>query len=118
MKLKANLNSSGSCEHALTGKQILADLAVGSRVQICEPAGVAIPERLRDLGLVPGTEVRILRRAPLGDPVELELRGLRLCLRANELACVWGEPLTGALEQAVSGAVDEAMGHALAGEPD
>jgi len=43
-----------------------------------------IPQRLRDLGLVPGTPVRALRRAPLGDPTEYELRGYRLCLRQSE----------------------------------
>ena len=44
----------------------------------------AIEQRLRDLGLVPGTAVRVLRRAPLGDPTEYELRGYRLCLRRSE----------------------------------
>ncbi len=48
----------------------------------------AIEQRLRDLGLVPGTSVRVLRRAPLGDPTEYELRGYRLCLRRSEAARV------------------------------
>jgi ferrous iron transport protein A len=48
----------------------------------------AIEQRLRDLGLVPGTVVRVLRRAPLGDPTEYELRGYRLCLRRSEAARV------------------------------
>ncbi|HYB13690.1 MAG TPA: FeoA family protein [Myxococcota bacterium] len=43
-----------------------------------------IVQRLRDLGLVPGTPVQVLRRAPLGDPTEYELRGYRLCLRETE----------------------------------
>jgi Fe2+ transport system protein FeoA len=43
-----------------------------------------VDQRLRDLGLVPGTTVRTLRRAPLGDPTEYELRGYRLCLRRTE----------------------------------
>jgi Fe2+ transport system protein FeoA len=47
-----------------------------------------IDQRLRDLGLVPGTQVRVLRRAPLGDPTEYELRGYRLCLRRTEGARV------------------------------
>ena len=47
-----------------------------------------VEQRLRDLGLVPGTQVRALRRAPLGDPTEYELRGYRLCLRRTEGARV------------------------------
>ncbi len=47
-----------------------------------------VDQRLRDLGLVPGTKVTALRRAPLGDPTEYELRGYRLCLRRTEGARV------------------------------
>ncbi|HVP28436.1 MAG TPA: FeoA family protein [Myxococcota bacterium] len=43
-----------------------------------------IERRLQDLGLLPGTRVLVLRRAPLGDPIEYELRGYRLCLRRTE----------------------------------
>jgi Fe2+ transport system protein FeoA len=43
-----------------------------------------VEQRLRDLGLLPGTRVLALRRAPLGDPAEYELRGYRLCLRRTE----------------------------------
>jgi Fe2+ transport system protein FeoA len=35
---------------------------------------------------VAGTRVSIVRRGPLGDPVELELRGYRLCVRSRDLA--------------------------------
>ncbi|MEE9607972.1 MAG: FeoA family protein [Myxococcota bacterium] len=44
------------------------------------PAG----RRLLDLGFVPDTEVAVVRRAPLGDPVVYELRGYRICLRRPE----------------------------------
>nr|WP_320048668.1 FeoA family protein [uncultured Desulfuromonas sp.] len=40
--------------------------------------------RLRDMGLVPGTEIQIIGRAPLKDPVALRLRGFTLTLRNNE----------------------------------
>ncbi|TDI20188.1 MAG: ferrous iron transport protein A, partial [Acidobacteria bacterium] len=40
----------------------------------------------QDLGFVPGTLVEVRRRAPLGDPVEFELRGTHLCLRRGEAA--------------------------------
>lgn len=43
-----------------------------------------IGRRLLDLGLLPGTPVRAVRHAPLGDPGIYELRGYRLCLRRSE----------------------------------
>ena len=44
--------------------------------------------RLGELGLLPETPIRVVRRAPLGDPTEFELRGYRLCLRKREAARV------------------------------
>jgi ferrous iron transport protein A len=63
----------------------LADVPPGAaaRVAAVDPQS-PIGRRLLDLGFVPGTEVRVLRRAPLGDPVEYELRGYRVCLRRSE----------------------------------
>ncbi len=40
--------------------------------------------RIRDMGLVPGTELRIEGRAPLNDPVAIRMRGYTLTLRNNE----------------------------------
>lgn len=40
--------------------------------------------RLMELGLLPGTNVRLINRAPLGDPLEIEVRGCRLSIRAAE----------------------------------
>lgn len=40
--------------------------------------------RLRDMGLVPGTEIKIKGRAPLRDPVALRVMGFTLTLRNNE----------------------------------
>lgn len=45
----------------------------------------AIPLRLSELGFVGGTRVRVVRRGALGDPLELELRGYRICLRSDDL---------------------------------
>jgi len=44
--------------------------------------------RLADLGFCPGTEVRVVRRAPLGDPVLYELRGCQIALRRGEASLV------------------------------
>jgi ferrous iron transport protein A len=43
-----------------------------------------ISQRLLEMGLTPGTVVRMLGAAPLGDPLELELRGYRLSVRRGE----------------------------------
>ena len=53
-------------------------------VDASAPAG----RRLLDLGFLPQTPVRALRRAPLGDPVVYELRGYRICLRRSDAARV------------------------------
>ena len=64
----------------------LLELPVGRAARIAEPpAGAEIPRRLGDLGFVPGTELAIVRRAPFGDPIELEIRGYRMCLRAAQV---------------------------------
>jgi Fe2+ transport system protein FeoA len=64
-------------------------LAVGQDGVIVEiDARDPVGRRLADLGLVPKTRVRAIRRAPLGDPTVYELRGYRLCLRRGEAARV------------------------------
>lgn len=79
----------------------LIDLPPDRVGRLCEPeAGREIPRRLQDLGFVPGTEVIVRRRAPLGDPVEVELRGYRLCLRCAQLDVLRVEPQGAAADDA------------------
>jgi ferrous iron transport protein A len=65
----------------------LADLAVGASatIQAYPATGIAFT-RLREMGLLPGTEVKLVRIAPLGDPIEIQVRGYRLSLRKAEAA--------------------------------
>ena len=49
--------------------------------------------RLLELGLLPGTVVEIIRMAPLGDPLEISLRGSRLSIRREEAAQVRIKPV-------------------------
>lgn len=42
---------------------------------------LATSQRLRDLGLTSGTRIEVVRSAPLGDPIELRVRGVMLTLR-------------------------------------
>ena len=48
------------------------------------PEGAPSLMRLREMGLLPGTRVEFVRRAPLGDPVEISVRGALLSLRDAE----------------------------------
>jgi len=63
----------------------LDDLRPGRTARVVAVQGEdAIARRLRALGFRPDTDVTVVRRAPLGDPVVYELRGYRLCLRRSE----------------------------------
>ena len=45
--------------------------------------------RLLEMGLLVGTSVEVVRYAPLGDPVELKVRGYNLSLRKHEAEQIW-----------------------------
>ena len=63
----------------------LAELAPGERGRVVAVAGDPdATRRLMDLGLIRGTTVEVVRRAPLGDPLEVKLRGFMLTLRRAE----------------------------------
>jgi ferrous iron transport protein A len=65
----------------------LAELRLGEQARVASVEGADdISQRLLEMGLTPGTLVRLLGAAPLGDPLELELRGYRLSVRKSEAA--------------------------------
>ena len=67
----------------------LAELSIGARAIVRGIEGSdEIGARLWEMGLTPGSEVELLGRAPLGDPLEFEIRGYRLSLRRSEAARV------------------------------
>lgn len=47
-----------------------------------------IKRRLFDMGVTPGADVKMRKKAPLGDPIEVTLRGYELTLRKAEAVCV------------------------------
>lgn len=47
-----------------------------------------IKRRIFDMGITPGAEVYMRKKAPLGDPIEITIRGYELTLRKAEAACV------------------------------
>ena len=62
-----------------------ADLAVGETGRVFRIAEAdEVTRRLLEMGVTPGVEIRRLGAAPLGDPLEFEVRGYRLSLRRAE----------------------------------
>ena len=51
----------------------------------------ALRRRLMEMGIVRGTKIKMVRRAPLGDPIEYEVKGYNLSLRAGEADGVYVE---------------------------
>jgi Fe2+ transport system protein FeoA len=69
----------------MSATQPLTSLAVGTSATVIE---INIPPasrpRLMEMGLLVGTKVELVRFAPLGDPVEIKVRGYNLTLRKHE----------------------------------
>ncbi|MBE9171264.1 ferrous iron transport protein A [Pleurocapsales cyanobacterium LEGE 06147] len=68
------------------GTSYLRELPVGTRGRVVgyEKAYQGYKGKLLSMGLTPGTEFIVIRHAPLGDPVEIEVRGFKLSLRKQE----------------------------------
>ena len=68
---------------------LLSDLKVGEKGKVVVVRGEgAIRRRLFDMGITPGAEVYLRKKAPLGDPIEIAIRGYELTLRKSEAAQV------------------------------
>lgn len=59
------------------------EISVPSKIVAVNGQG-ALRDRLLDMGLTPRTEVRIRKVAPMGDPIEITLRGYELTLRKED----------------------------------
>jgi len=71
----------------------LSELAVGASAIVREfPKAGAAFLRLREMGLLAGTRLTLIRTAPLGDPIEIKLRGYYLTLRKTEADHVLVDP--------------------------
>ena len=63
----------------------LKEIAVGGRASVIKLHGEgAIKRRLMDMGITRGTEIYVRKVAPLGDPIEIHLRGYELTLRRED----------------------------------
>ena len=67
----------------------MAEMTVGESATVgAVDASDAVGMRLMEMGLVPGVDVLLRGTAPLGDPLEFEVRGYRLSVRRSEAARV------------------------------
>ncbi len=67
----------------------LSEFSIGERGVIKAVAGEGkIRRRLFDMGVTPGADVYLRKKAPLGDPIEVTIRGYELTLRKTEAECV------------------------------
>lgn len=71
--------------NAEQGTRKLGDLEAGAKAIVRRVRGEPeLLRRLMELGFVPGTPVTLVRRAPMGDPIELRLRGTHFSIRISE----------------------------------
>ncbi|MCH4179705.1 MAG: ferrous iron transport protein A [Megasphaera sp.] len=67
----------------------LADMKVGEKGIVDSLEGHGnIQHRLVDMGVVEGSHIRVFKKAPLGDPIEVKVKGCALALRKNEAAMI------------------------------
>ena len=67
----------------------LDQLALGQSAKVVRLTGQpAIRRRLMEMGITPAATVEAVRRAPLGDPLDVKVRGYHLSLRRDEAAAV------------------------------
>lgn len=71
------------------GTMTSRDLKKGMRARVVSlDEGQELCPRLLEMGLLPDTEFTVTKVAPLGDPIEIDLRGYKLCLRRAETDCL------------------------------
>jgi Fe2+ transport system protein FeoA len=67
----------------------LREMPVGSAAKVKAVHGrSAFSKRLMEMGVIPGTEIRVIKSAPFGDPIQIRVLGYSLALRKNEAASI------------------------------
>ena len=82
-------------ESAMSETLHLGALAVGQSGHVVgyEKSQRGYRQKLLSMGLTPGTHFTVTRQAPMGDPIEIEVRGFKLSLRKGEAAALKVKPL-------------------------
>ena len=72
-------------ERRILRMQTLKDIKIGQTVKVVKLEGEgAIKRRIMDMGITKGTQITLRKLAPLGDPMELTVRGYELSLRKED----------------------------------
>ena len=67
----------------------LRDIPVGTAARVRKVHGEgALKRRIMDMGITKGSEIYVRKVAPLGDPVEVTIRGYELSLRKDDADCI------------------------------
>lgn len=67
----------------------LNQVRIGRSVRVVRVLGEGgLRQRILDMGLTKNAEVKVLKMAPFGDPIEISVRGFQLSLRKAEAACI------------------------------
>lgn len=70
----------------------LDKLNIGQKIRVKNiEKDSAVRRKLLDMGITPGVEIKVTGKAPLGDPLEVLVRGYKLTLRKNEAKVISGE---------------------------
>ncbi len=63
----------------------LREAGIGSTVKVVKLHGEgAVKRRIMDMGITKGVQIRVIKTAPLGDPIEITVRGYELSLRKED----------------------------------
>lgn len=74
--------------------QTLKDIKCGDTVSVVKLHGEgAVKRRIMDMGITKGVEVYVRKKAPLGDPVEVNVRGYELSLRKEDAEMIEVNPV-------------------------
>ena len=72
----------------------LKELQIGQSAVICNVGGEgALRQHFLDMGVIPGAEVTVVKLAPMGDPMELQIHGYELTLRLSDADQIGVEPI-------------------------
>lgn len=67
----------------------LKDIEIGASARVLGvKGGDRIAQRLMEMGIVPGTDITVIKSAPFGDPIEVRLMGYNLAIRRAEAAAI------------------------------
>ncbi len=73
-----------------TGRSVrLSEASMGREyVVVSINCNGVVKRRILDMGIIPGAKIRVLRTAPLGDPLEVIVSGFPISIRKSEAACI------------------------------